>query len=354
MGLYSTNRVAAVNEFDESINDIIESTDWTPDFSIGSVMEAVIQIHENDAKMFDSIIECDFISAQNSMILTEADAAQANDAADKQKKIKIGEKIKNIIDSVINFIKKVASNVIAKIVDLTKSDAKLVATYKNVLTVENLKDFKGIPEIMVPGGEINKDIIDRIGKTIDVFCTDAKTAKARVRIDNLYDEFKRDINNFINEVDANAVWGLEKKTNWKFESDSQIKDAIMTVQGGSIQIKKIKENAAKIIAQLKKLKSSMNSIVNSKAETTEDEVYIANKAYSAASESVKALSKAFSVYNKYITKQLSSWRKAVILCGRAAAKAVKGEKATDNVEESMVMYALGEASDQYVIESLEY
>ena len=84
MGLYSTNRVASV--YTESTDAIIRNTDWTPDFRVGSMMEACIEIHENDAKMFDSLIECDFLSSQNYNVMTEADAEEANKTGNEVKK----------------------------------------------------------------------------------------------------------------------------------------------------------------------------------------------------------------------------------------------------------------------------
>ena len=58
MGLYSVNRTSLMNE---SFNYGAE------DLNSGSLMETCIEIHENDNKMFESLIRCDFISVNESI-----------------------------------------------------------------------------------------------------------------------------------------------------------------------------------------------------------------------------------------------------------------------------------------------
>lgn len=355
MGLYSTNRVASVAE---SSDALIESMDWTPDFSIGSVMEAVIQIHENDAKMFDSLIECDFISANNISIMTEAEAEQANSANDEKKKSKIGEKIHAIIEAIKNFIQKAAANAIAKITDFVKSDQKIYNAYKDVLKVENLKDFEGIKDFAYPSNKLDSKNIKELGDQVEKFVSVAKNAKTRDAIDSAHETFQNESDKIINKINAEIAWGFqEKQSAWK-PNQEQIGEMLGVVKNASAIIKGIKEHTAVIIGELKKLQNDAKAVLKSKAETSETEVYIANKMFQVASSSAKLFSKEFAAYNRTATKQIAAYRKAVILCGRAAAKSAKGtdeSKSDKTVEqEAAAMYVLGESSDAYVYECLAY
>ena len=88
MGLYSNNKVAAVaanesasvNEEMSNIIKEIEECAYDPEF--GDIMEAAIQIHENDQRMFDTLIGLDFASAVNESVMLEGDAEEANNAAE--------------------------------------------------------------------------------------------------------------------------------------------------------------------------------------------------------------------------------------------------------------------------------
>ena len=372
MGLYSTNRVASV--YTESTDAIIRNTDWTPDFRVGSMMEACIEIHENDAKMFDSLIECDFLSSQNYNVMTEADAEEANKAGNEVKKRKITDKIKDIVNACINFLKKAASNFIAKIIDLVKSDEKIVSAYEKDLTVENLKHFNGIRDFAFPtekfgwdfmgGSKSLEEIIDKM-KNI-------KTPEDADRIADLMSSFVNDSNleldaeddKYYSSKDAKKYnFGFNPKERmWKPEAND-IKIMLSETKNGKETIKKTKEAAAKIMAQLKTIMGVSQSILNKKNNSTLS-VKVANILYNTASAASKTLSKEFSAYTRILTKRLAAYRKATILCGRAALKAAKGktndttakekEETNESINSESVLYALGESSDAYVFEYLGY
>lgn len=374
MGLYSTNRVASV--YTESTDAIIRNTDWTPDFRVGSMMEACIEIHENDAKMFDSLIECDFLSSQNYNVMTEADAEEANKAGNEVKKRKITDKIKDIVNACINFLKKAASNFIAKIIDLVKSDEKIVSAYEKDLTVENLKNFKGIRDFAFPSGNFGWDFMGgskSLEEVIDKM-KNIETPEDVNKITDLMNSFIEDINldkmdfdkddKFYSSKDAKKEnFGFyPKQRMWK-PNAIDIKTMLSETKNGKESIKKTKEAAAKIMAQLKTIIGVSQSVLNKK-DSSELSVDIANRLYNVASRCTKILSKEFSAYTRILTKRLAAYRKATILCGRAALKAAKGEtndttaeekeETNESINSESVLYALGESSDAYVFECLGY
>lgn len=351
MGVYSTNRVMFM---DESVD--VDSMDWTPDFSIGSTMEAAIQIHENDAKMFDSLIECDFISANDYMSVNEA--VTVNQA----KKNKIKEKIHAIFESIKNFIQKAASNLIAKIIDLVKSDKKIYESYKDVLTVDNLTNFGGIKDFAYPAAASGNELMGNFRNVTDKFATAARKAESKAEIDNAYEVFNSEAVRLIKQLDAEVSFGFnEKVANWK-PNYAQITEMLGVVKNASSIIKGIKKHTAYIIGELKKLQSESKGIVNSKNKNSEEEVYIAKKIYDVASASAKLFSKEFNAYSRMVSKQIAAFRKATIICGRAAAKQAKHDDKRapeDDISilpksEAADIYVLGESSDEYVFECLGY
>lgn len=387
MGLYSANRAASVavqNEsvetpVVESIESLIESMDWTPDFSIGSVLELCIALKENDAKMFDTLIECDFVSANNNIVMEAEEAEQANAAADTTKKEKIGEKIAKVIQTVVAWIRKAASNAINKITELIHKDKKLVEMYGKTLTMENLKGFQGIPDFDFPGEFTTKDGLAAMANAIKYFAIDAEKAQVRERLDTVMEDFKKKID----EAEATVRSGIaqagigagvdydkekdkavnaNKGKTWVPESDAQLKTIKQTVAAGNIIINDIKKLTAEITKILTDLERSAKKMLGNGTKASEYEVYQAKVIYDFASTSSQKLSKVFSLYNYALNKQLAAHRKAFIICGRYALKKSKGgndedvpvEKVEGEVVESAFIYALGEASDIYVAEALGY
>lgn len=390
MGLYSTNRAAAVAvqsesvetpvAVDESIESLIESIDWTPDYNIGSVLELCIALNENDAKMFDTLIECDFVSANNNIVMEAEEAEQANSAADTTKKEKIGEKIAKVVKTVIEWIKKAASNAINKITELLHKDKKLVEMYGKTLTMDNLKGFKGIPDFDFPGEFTTKDGLAAMANSIKYFAIDAQKAQVKERLDTVMENFKKKIEEAHDKVredlvDAALGAGIDydmnkdkvvnanKGNTWMPTAD-QLKTIQHTVAAGSIIIGDIKKLTAEIVKILTDLERESKKMLGNSTKASEYEVYQAKVIYDFASTSCKELSKTFQTYNYALNKQLAAHRKAFIICGRYALSASKkGAKDTEDVPvekvegevvEAAMLYALGEASDMYVMEALGY
>ena len=142
MGLYS--KMTSVNEStDAIIKEIEECTTFEPD---AHVMEYVLDIHENDHKVFESLIECDFVSAVNESVMTEAELSAFNEEANESKVKMLKTKVHEVIEGIMRKIKELAQAFLAKVLKLFKTDEKIVEKYSKVLTMENLKGFKYIVE----------------------------------------------------------------------------------------------------------------------------------------------------------------------------------------------------------------
>lgn len=360
MGLYSSNRLEGIS-VEETAQYIKEIEETAVDPSFGSVMETVMMMHENDKNMFDSLIECDFISATNENVMNEADAEAANDAGNETKKNKILEKIKEIIAAAGRAMKQAAQNIISKLLDIVKADAKLVGTYEKTLTMANLDGFSGIANFRFPKAAVTADSLKNV-KLASEFTSDFNTAvqKAEERdiIDNAWKTFEDKVQNAeeeIKKLGEDDTYFNAKEDSWKPTSDTQIKAMLNSTKNANDTIKEIKNHAATVLAELKKIENAAKSAMKSgkKGKAGETEVYKLTKMYNAASKTVRLFSKEFSAYTNIAVRQVAAYRKATIICGRYALKKSKGE-ATNEATEAIFNAALAESSDTYVFECFAY
>ena len=347
MGIYSNNRVASVTESKiDQIDAMIESIDWTPDPNFGNLIEACTAIHENDAKMFDTLINLDFVSANEGVVMEAEEAKKANIIA----------KIKEFIDKAIEWVKKAVANTIAKIKEILDTDAKLVKKYEEVLKMENLKDFPGIKNFALPKEDVEKSIdYTKYVSVIGAFTGAVQNASEKTEVDAAKTTFESDLAE-LSKVD---VVKLEAEDVWKPES-SDLARIIKNMKDGSSIIVDLKKTAAKVISELKSLKSKASKDIKSSNE--EFATYKANQIYIATSKGIKSLNKALSANINAQKQSLAAYRKAMWVCGMYAAKKAgkkveEGEVAPNAEEvaaESALIELLGEASDAYVFECFAY
>lgn len=367
MGLYSTNRIDSFNESSVEIREIMESieeTSYNPDF--GDIMEVAIQIQENDQRMFDTLIECDFISAMNEAVLLEEEAEEANKAADEKKGGSLKDKIVALCTKIANAIKQAAANIIYKIKEFLKADQKLYNKYKDVLKMSNLDGFEGIKGFNYDAivDSLNTDCLELLGKVIvnsSSFNNNVETASSKEDIDKYFEEFENNIKSSeeeLSNVYKNTLSKEKKDVVWKPTTD-RLNDALNVLKDGNKLIKEIKENSAKAIADLKKkAKEAKKERKNGKNEV---ETYMLNKKYIVASKTCSFYSKQFKMLVNASINAIAASRKVVIICGKyAAKKAGKSEEApdkkteTEQTNESVLNWVLAESSDMYVYEYLGY
>lgn len=368
MGIYSTNRVAGVVAQEaavkpevvseaEMMNQIIKEIEETAvDPNFAHMMEAAIQIHENDHKMFNALIECDFISAANEHVMLETEAIEANGAANESKFAAIKQKIHELIEKFIELIKKAAQNVTTKIIELTNSDKKLHEKYAKTLTAKNLEGFAGIPNFAYPKGNVLAGIIDKSKSTATFSAFTVKVANAATReeIDGALAEFKTAIENEKSSFEKLSEEFFEAKVDKWIPDGAQISKISNAVQFSNDTIKAVKTLAAKEISKLKEIQKEAKSgkvSFKDRKEAGELQVYKMNKLYEVASKICNTFSKEFSAYTNMAIKQVAAYRKAFIICGRYALAKANGKEVQ---QEAMTIHMIGESSDLYVFESLCY
>lgn len=372
MAIYSSNRYSSISE---------DSIDWTPDFSAGHVLEAVIAVHEFDQKMFDSLLECDFV---DTYAVHEADG----DSDDKQYEYTVGgtskisriwEKIKSAISWVVDKIRKTAANLIYKIQQLTGKDKKLVQKYKKVIKAENMTGYEGLDGFSLPNfkevdatkGVINayksaltKDIVKDNTATrekCDAYFDQETNKYEKVKVDWNRDNAKK---RFFEEGKEGVKVGAGKPDIFIKACD------FLSLSGSSNPITSLKKTSADVISYLKDLRKKINEFENDAKKKANDlsdksarreqrELIEYQHSIQARvfSMNIKAVSLIASTAQYMITRQVAAARKMVISAGTYCLNKEnerKGNKTPTATGESAIIYALGEASDEYVLSYLGY
>lgn len=367
MGLYSTNRIGAFSESAEDIQSIvqeIEQTSYDPDF--GNLMEVSNMIAEVDQMMFESLLQADFISVTNESVMLEAEAEEANAQGNEVKKNKIIQKITQIIDTVIEAIKKAASNFIVKVTSIIKGDKKLVEKYKN-LTADKLNGWKGIPNFAFPKPVSAEFVMKDTGFQI----MDIWTKFEKVYLDpdtTTREQFDEAANKALEAVkmgkyenkssdESYMARFFEEKKDAFVPDNNQLAKAIKKIANADDVLKNVKNIAAKIIADLKTIKKNTQKSNRSLEKyRTELQVYAANKTYTVISSICKYANRTLSMITNLTARQFAAYRKVVILAGRYASKGDKKQETTNEAAllEEAFCDAIAESSDTYVFEHLGY
>ena len=374
MGLYS--KMTSVNESTDAIvKEIEECTTFEPD---AHIMEYVLDIHENDHKVFESLIECDFVSAVNESVMTESELSAFNEAADESKIKMIWNKIKEIAEGMIRKFKELAQSFIAKVLGLFKTDEKIFKKYSELLTKENLEGFKGIANFAFPKERVNKDNIEsklgKINQGVHQINNKIKFASDMETVNGLVDEAKKlfsEGTEQIKSADFRKLFFNDPVEQWiPKEEDIIFMRSALTAPNA---VKDIKDAAAKSIGQIKTAKeNALEKMHDAKKEgKTDITVAKCNAKYIVFSSQVKYLSITWSTFTSLLTSQIAASRKAMLICGNYAAKKAgkpvekentKGEKIERLKPEdaevlnnsALIEWAVGESSDMFVAECLGY
>lgn len=356
MGLYSIPRNESA-DFDHLLESYVPE-----ETSLQHMMEFVVTLDENDQQLFDSLIECDFMTAANNAVMNEADAAEVNKQSNEVKKNKIMEKIKEVLGKLKDMIIKLTQNIIAKVMELVKGDEKLVKAYKNVITADNLKDWDGIVDFAFPKdntGKLEIEVFDKAAKHFADVCGNNSSTKSDIT--DAVEEFgnkKKEIVESLNKINENVF--EDKVAKWK-PNDNQVKMMVYQVSNASNTIKEIKTYTKSIIERIQRLEAYAKAVLKSKKDDSDFEVYVANEMSKVVSGSSTILAQVFTAYTNATKKRIAAYRKAFILCGRAAMKASNANAKQTGTAVAVVghesaesQWMIGEASNDYVFECLAY
>ena len=351
MALYSMNRVSSIAAVDEcaavleenELNAIMAELDEcaaNPIDDAMSLIEACIVIEETDHKMFNALIEKDFITIQNEAVLSEADAKEANDKADATAKKSLGEKIKEIIATVIKAVQN------AYAAALKKLDALGAVKYEEYINKISNGKFTSVK---ITGRKI-KDV--KAAKSVNTSAVTAAVNKANSALnaaDNS-EQIKAAKDAFVEDFNKIEDTEYNKKMDECFEKEGEYSVDMNYIKLKCIPVVKdfhtakaeLKKATAEVIKSLKDAEKLANANVAGKSDAVA-EIYKAK--YDIAVYAAKHAAKVYNQLIHIIVLEKNEARKAILAAVKAAGGAKKEDKSTDapTMDDSDTVEVTGEA-----------
>lgn len=343
MGVYSGNRTL----LGESME--VDNT--------GHVLDFVIECERNELKLFDAVLGCDMIHAYTEAGLTTLTLNEAEEA-EKSSEKSLGTKIKELFEKAIAAVKRFVSTFIAKISNLFNNDAKLIKKYgKNfannaagyVLKFSwrkpNYKVFTN-PETIISdmfSSDMGEGRVQDYDTVINVVGRCSSTDAINEEIERYKKESKgKDIYAI---VDKQLF--ASKKAEEDYKLDNNDADQIFKAMSSSTRfINTVKRMGNYTIKELKEKQSNLKA----SSKFTENDLGLAklNGMYKAGSIYIKDVQKLLNATLSALTRILASCRKVFVAVGKNA-----GETKATNEAATLYDNLLAEASDNYVIQSLD-
>ena len=338
MGLYSLNRVAGLTENAYINKSLIESMDDSNNFTETSLLEVSQIITEHENKMFNTLIELDFVSAMNEAEEAKAeekkddapadDKKEAKSEADDAKKKNIFKKAKELLEKVWNAIKNAFLTFADKIRVLLNNDKKIVEKYVPALEKLSNEDFANY------------------GKEFEYY--DGELAAPNFNIMSIASQVHKD------DVDEWIKNFKEKCDN--FKTGKLNKDIV----GKAIAVVK-----GKLLDGFKKTAKAVTTNADNVLKSTDEK----DNLYQLAVAQAKAAKEGAAIFVNTAKRILADDRKILIIAGKWALSGKRVDEKRENLkkkgeeqehEDSFQAvsdsfdFALAEASDLYVMECLEF
>ena len=367
MGLYSTNKLNNISNVDESFDDIMRELDEAvEDTRLGDLLEFTIEMHEQDQRMFNSLLEADFISIANESYLTEDENKEVSDQGNEMKKEKITEKVMALFTKAIEAIKSAFATIMKKIESVISTDKAIIKRYGK-LDKNNLAGFEGIKNFEFPvkvlkGSRYINDA-DDANKEFDKTLNEIRKASDIDRVNEIFNNMKLYFEELKKVEGATNDEYFKKFDNW-IPDDKAISFLNDYANGALTKKKDLKEFAAKTIANYKN-KGKEADKASKEANNAGNEVK-AIKMERISSLCSMYISFANTTFKEIVgvsVKEIKCLRSAYIICGKYAAKKaskkvddVKPETAnteenkeqTPKTESALLNWAIIESSNEYI------
>lgn len=362
MGLYSTNRVVQLANYNESAIDF-EHIDT--DESAPNLLESSIMLHEADQQMFDTLIGLDFVEAHNEQAMLEdsnstddaidADYVEVDDddnpkdtakssaaSSDVNKAVSknIFQKIVDIIQKAIEVVKNAIKTAINKVREFINNTANKVVVAR--LKKYDWSKFKEFKVKFDPTGMSDITTSDALKKI-----TELKTLVSSADIDNESPEYLEtkitEITGETKLADKLRKQNNTKKTDTEYTVTASIaKRAVNIISTADKTISDLNKAGNEATTALLKLKQRVG-------KPKGDDAKAANNLYSFATKASKAVTKLTQAAINEHVNTLKVARAIAFKIGRGKAKASDNAKAnTTNNNESAYDSFVGSISDIYV------
>lgn len=355
--IFSRNRSTSLVESSTGME--VQLEEFSLQESHFDAISAIMQIHENDMKMFDAIIECDFIEVDVKNNCSLDEATRILTEAEEEKKGNIFTKIASVAKFVIKKIGEAIKTILAKLNQLIYSDKKILAKYNKTVDHLDLTKFEGFKNAVDFGKYFgllkSETIISKISE-MDSEAANVKTEEQYNTFSEKIDKAKEDLNKVIEEA-AKTVESYKPTSEDVDDMSNAISNSSLYKKGADALLKFTKETMDKLVKNAKEEAGKKEG----------DEATALNFIYKATS--------AIGKYNIYLATAIKNVnfkayglaRKYFIQLARFSSKAAKDyeknnkgtetkseeKKEEEAQKEAVLMSLLAEDSDFYV-ESVVY
>lgn len=329
----------------------------------GNVLELAIESERNDMRMFESLIELDFLEAS---IVREAEGEEASKQTAENAEIakkSIIAKIKEIVDKAIQWVSNAFAKLLTNLSRIISGDKKFIDKYSEKFTAENLKDFvipKYAPLIEWKEMKVSDLIGDAAVEACEAFEIGENYSKEKAL--QCYQDVINKLFGDKGVAGAFETFGKEEE-NYHLDG-AQIKVIMDVIKEGKKNFADVKLVAKGVKTELEGLKKCNN--VNKKIQKdNSEEIAVLNGEFAILNAAIKDVSVFVNAYTGAVSKRLSAARRVFIsgvaflnkqdkVAAKAAEAAKKGETnaapetAEDKAVEEAVNWLMGECSDAYV------
>lgn len=381
MGLFSTNRFSSLSaeyvEEQEKIKEeglkiaeeavieesetpevisestYFESVDANNEFT--GLIETCIQIHENDNNVFNSLLELDFITSMNEQMLMMESTGES-EASNAAKKQNIINQIDKVISGTREAVKQQGNKLSKTAGKMLKSDSGKYNKYIDAIKKNGIEGFSGINNFTFPSREIAKIIdqipnLDKLIQFVNRATSGIEEANDMDGITSNVDELKLSIDSLTDDYIQAVKKALPKSGTWN--PTSQDITVLINYTKGVAITNSVVETTKAVISDLDKIENICKQTISKIVANDERAVLKIESIYRCASAAAKLAAKKYNAYYGITVREIASYRRALLSCGRYALK--KNGSVEESVEvQEMMNYVLGESSDLYIFEKFGY
>ena len=338
MGVYSSYRLATKELFD------------TPNYSAPSIMETVIQIHETEQKVFESLLELDMME----IYIKEEDESEASKTATENKKKKLSEVIVNAVKKAVEAVRNAVSNFIDKLSMVLNQNKKIKDTYvPYIIKSKHLKNYTLPADMKVKNDNVELKGRDELKSISDKYLRSIKTAKSVEDVAKFKEECMKKIEDIVNKEKNNTqVYTF-------YPAGSKISSSDISNFGNRLDaaktkaIRDIKTNGNKTISELKNQKKNFEGAMSD----IQKEKSIVEAGTEAAFKIISATIRGYLKLQQFEIEQFridfksarSTILSAYSFCHKAENKENKGNNDAKNESASLLeSTVIIESSDSYI------
>ena len=333
---------------------MLENFDFGEPGAPVSMLELAADAERDEMRMFESVIELDFLEASR-RAFNEADGEETG-SDDKKKKDdedaskSIFEKIKAAIKKAITFIKQFIANFIAKIKNFLANDRKLVHENEKYFKKEYLKEFKvtDYKEVVDISGYSKLDVVDglNVKDSFKKFTSKEDIPDQKEINKNTAELFKLSGEDKVNAVAYTNLLNEDRK-----EHKGETK--LVEISGEIERILAYMKDGKKLIGQAQRkgkdniaLLQNLEKDVNFDRKHLDDDLAVAsaNYNYCLTKSMVQAVSVIVSCTTSFMSRNLADARTTFVKACRYAKGKYDGKEDTANQESADL---LGLASEMY-------